>query len=97
MPHLHKAFERFKSSNFTIYSIATYDESQKVKKFREEKYKMPWFHSVLDRTQSVSIWKLLEVSGVPRQIIISPDGKIFYAGSGGIGDKLEKLLETYLE
>jgi hypothetical protein len=41
MPHLHKAFERFKSSNFIIYSIATSDEPQKVQKFREEKYKMP--------------------------------------------------------
>jgi hypothetical protein len=54
-------------------------------------------HSVLDRTQSVSIRELLEVSGVPRQILISPDGEILWAHLGGCGDILEKLLETILK
>ena len=92
MPHLEAAYERFKDKNFIIYSIAK-DKEENIEKFRNRKYKMPWLHSILDKT----VEKLLEIEGYPTQILVSPDGEILARHIGNIGNKLEVILERYLK
>jgi len=93
IPYLEAAYSRFKDKNFTIYSIA-HDAPETVKRFRDNsKYKMPWLHSVFRQYDPVI--SLLEISGYPTHILVSPTGEILSTLIRG--KKIEEILEKYLE
>lgn len=96
MPTLHKTFKKYKDSNFTILSLS-YDRSKNdVRRFRNGRWKMPWNHVFLSAEQRDEAAKIFEVKGIPKPILVGPDGKIIASESELRGDNLERTLQKYL-
>jgi thiol-disulfide isomerase/thioredoxin len=96
MEHLHKAYEKFKNKNFTILSISIDAKKEDVAKFRNGKWKMPWLHSFSEGVWKSKMVDFFEVTGVPKPMLIGPDGKILEMENNLRGDDLEKTLSKYI-
>jgi thiol-disulfide isomerase/thioredoxin len=96
MAHLHDAYERFGGSNFEILSISLDQRVEDISGFRSGKWKMPWLHAFAEGMFSSDVATLFEVSGIPKPVLIDPEGTIVAAGLELRGDKLEETLASYL-
>jgi hypothetical protein len=66
-----------------------------VAKFRNEKWKMPWRNSFISSQEVNKMRETFEVSGIPKPILVSAEGKILEVEEGLRGDELEKTLSKY--
>lgn len=97
MPALHETHEKYADDGFTILSIS-YDRSRrKVRKFRKEKWRMPWKHVYAgfagDGRQRVD--SIFGVAGIPHKILVDKDGTIVAVGRGTEelgGEQLKNLV-----
>jgi thiol-disulfide isomerase/thioredoxin len=97
MSNLHKAYERFKGLNFEMLSVSFDLSEEDVKRFRAEKWDMPWLHAFLEGAFDADLAIEFEVSGIPKPILVDPEGMIVATGMNLRGDNLEKTLAHYLE
>jgi thiol-disulfide isomerase/thioredoxin len=96
MPNLHKAYERFKGPDFEILSISMDQDKDRIPQFRK-RYAMPWKHSFSPGVWKSEVASFFEVSGIPKPILVDPNGKIIAITKGLRGEDLEKTLATYLK
>jgi thiol-disulfide isomerase/thioredoxin len=94
MENLHKAYERFKSKNFQILSLSLDQKPEDVRKFRADKWNMPWLHAFV--TNDKELTSAFEVVAIPRPILVDADGKIVALSADLVGDQLEKTLEKFV-
>lgn len=98
MPHLHELFEKYHESNFTILSLSIDKDREAVRRFREEKWKMPWLHGFVEGGTESDIAKSLEVFGlIPKVILVDPNGVIMEEGYGRCGVHLDETLSQRLD
>ncbi|NOX90418.1 MAG: redoxin domain-containing protein [Calditrichaeota bacterium] len=97
MPYIHKAYDRYKRKNFTILSISFDRSVDDIKKFRNGKWKMPWLHTFLDKSVRDKVAQAFEVSGIPKPILVSPEGIILAMENELRGEELDKTLRKYLQ
>lgn len=97
MPHLHEAYEKYKGNNFEILSVSFDKEANDVTKFRTGKWKMPWLHAFSDGIFESKAGEIFEVTGIPKPILVSPDGIIVAMESELRGDKLDITLTKFLK
>jgi len=92
MPFLKKAFEQYKSPNFTILSLSTDTETEKWRKALGDE-KMPWPQLIDDTKQQAGT--LYNVQYIPINYLIDPSGKIIAIGLYGenIGKQLSETLK----
>jgi thiol-disulfide isomerase/thioredoxin len=95
MPTLHQAYEKFKDRNFTILSLSFDSRPQDVEEFRKKKWKMPWLHAFVEGGFDSDIAKAFRVSGIPKPILVGPDGTILSVFRLR-GEDLTKTLAQYL-
>jgi thiol-disulfide isomerase/thioredoxin len=97
LPHLHKAWERFKGRNFAILSISSDRKPEDVAAFRKDPATpMPWLHGFhADPAARKALGEAYGVYGIPKPILIGPDGRVVTL-AGLRGDDLEKTLAKYL-
>lgn len=98
MPYLHETYNKLKDQNFEIIAIS-YDESEeKVRKFMDEQYTMPWKHTVLgdDRQSAKETFNSFGFQGSPYKIIVSPDGEVLDSFKGFSGENLYDKVKTHL-
>lgn len=76
MPDLHEIHKRLIGRNFEIISISLDENDDAVRKFRKEKYPMPWLHTRLANGFEDPVAKSFGVTGIPKMFLISPEGKI---------------------
>ncbi len=72
--YLEKACEKYKDKNFIIVSVAVSNTGQEVSKFRNEKWKMPWFNSVIPGSKVAEIQKEFDFLGIPVPILVNDKG-----------------------
>lgn len=96
LPALHKIYEKFKDKNFVVLSVSFDREASDVTKFRKGKFKMPWIHTFSEGVWESEAAKLFEVSGIPKPILIDPNGKIVALEEELRSDTLEKTLERFV-
>ena len=72
--NIQKVNDLFHEKNFEVLSIAS-DDVERIKKFRIEKFRMPWFHAIMGKNSE----DVFEITGYPRQILVDPDGIIISA------------------
>ena len=75
VPDLQKLNNEYSNKDFEIVSIAL-STKDKVQKFRQEKYPMPWKHGLAERSRDGEIVQALEVRSTPTYYLVSPEGKI---------------------
>jgi thiol-disulfide isomerase/thioredoxin len=95
MENLHKAYEKFKSRNFEILSLSLDRKPDDVKKFREDKWKMPWLHTFV--TDNRQLTDAFEVVAIPRPVLVDATGKIVALDADLRGEQLERTLAKYLK
>lgn len=96
MPELHAAWERFGGEDFQILSLSFDDERSTVEEFRQENHPMPWEHAFVEGGFDSEVAEVFEVSGIPRPILVGPDGTILAMEYDLRGEDLEPTLERFL-
>ncbi|MFQ5710113.1 MAG: thioredoxin-like domain-containing protein [bacterium] len=97
MKNLHAVYEKFKDKNFSILSISFDQKPEDVVKFRKEKWRMPWLNAFVEDGFRSELAKKFEVFGIPKPILVGPNGLILDEGSSLRGEALERTLSRYLE
>ena len=97
MQNLHDVYEKFRNKNFSILSLSLDHKQEDVHKFREEKWKMPWLNAFVIGGFKSELVKKFEVFGIPKAILVGPDGRILEEGETLRGENLERRLSKYLE
>lgn len=93
MKHLHKTYETFKDSNFTILSISSDSDVESAIKFKNKKWKMPWLKVYADSRFENKLLKKLGIHGIPRAVLINKEGIIIDEGERLRGKGLTKFIE----
>lgn len=96
MDNLHKAYELYKDVNFDILSISIDEYKSYASDFRENKWPMPWKNAYDKDGFRGETMKLFEVYGIPRAILINPEGEIVAMDEELRGENLDKTLKKYL-
>ncbi|TDI73129.1 MAG: redoxin domain-containing protein [Bacteroidetes bacterium] len=97
MENLHSVYEKYKSKNFEILSLSVDHKLEDVKKFRQEKWKMPWLNAFIEGGFESELVKKFEVFGIPKPILVGSNGLILEEGGPLRGDALKSTLSKYLE
>ncbi len=96
MPAMHQAYQHFKDKNFVILSLSFDRKVDDVYNFRKGQWKMPWLHTFLDNSIREQIAQKFEVSGIPKPILVSPEGVILAMEADLRGANLEKTLSKFI-
>lgn len=96
MPNMHQVYKDFNSKNFTILSLSFDPKLEDVDKYRKESWEMPWLHTFVDNGFKNDLSKRFEVTGIPKPVLVNPQGIIIATGMELRGDELRKTLEKYL-
>jgi len=97
LPGLHAAYDKYKSRGLSILSLSFDQKPADVTKFRKgAKTPMPWMHSFIEEGFNNPLAKAFEVGGIPKPILVGPDGTIIAVEGELRGGELEKTLERYL-
>jgi len=96
MENLHKAYERFKGADFAVLSLSFDGSPADVKKFRDTRWKMPWNHAFVPQGFANPVSKAFEVEGIPKPMLVDPNGTIVAMTVELRGTNLEQTLEKYL-
>lgn len=97
IPGIHEAYDAYKDKNFTVLSISFDINVEYVHKYRKGKWKMPWLNAFAKGEFDSSIGDIFEVTGIPKPVLIDPNGKIIAISGEVRGDRLMKTLEKYLK
>ena len=97
MPNLHKAWEKYKGANFKILSLSFDPRVGDVEKYRKGEWPMPWLHTFVDGGFRSDLAKAFEVRGIPKPVLVGPDGRIVAVGIQLRGENLDKTLERVLK
>lgn len=96
MPTIMKAWEEFKNDNIVFLSISLDQSADKIAPFREKRFAMPWLHVYREGVFASDASKLFEVTGIPKPILVSPDGVITHITNGLRGPALLDTLRKAL-
>ena len=97
MEALHSAYSKYKTKNFTILSLSYDLNRTSIDKFMKGKWKMPWMHVFVHQIMKSDISKKFEVGGIPKAILVGPDGKILATELELRGENLDKTLSKFIE
>jgi len=97
MPYLHAAYKKFKDKNFVILSLSFDVKPEDALNFRKGEWKMPWLHTFVENGFRSKLAQDFEVTGIPKPILVGPDGKILEVGGALRGENLERTLTRYLK
>lgn len=96
MDNLHAAYDTFRGRNFEILSLSFDASAEQVTTFMEKKYKMPWRHVFVEGAFNHPVAKSFGVTGIPKPILVGPDGTIIATEESLRGETLSKTLEELL-
>jgi thiol-disulfide isomerase/thioredoxin len=97
MPGLHAAWARFKGRPFDILSLSFDRKIEHIAPFRAQAATpMPWKHAFIEGGFQNPLSEAYGVKGIPKPLLIGPDGRIVASGNDLRGPKLEPTLEKFL-
>ena len=97
MPHLHAAYGKFKSKGLQVLSLSFDQKAEDIAPYRADaSHAMPWNHAFVEGGFQSPLAVAYGVRGIPKPVLVGPDGKILATENDLRGDSLEKTLEKYL-
>ena len=96
MPKIHEAYKEFSSDKFTILSLSFDPKVDAVDKYRKETWAMPWLHTFVEGGFNNELSKRFEVTGIPKPLLVNPQGIIVATGVELRGENLKTTLNKYL-
>jgi len=95
LPTLQTADSTYGDGNFTILSLSFDDARSTVTEFLEDR-DMPWKHAFVEGGFRSEVADQFEVAGIPKPILIGPDGEIVATEADLRGEALLKTLDEHL-
>jgi len=96
MKSLHAAYEKYKNKNFTIISVSLDKAPEDIIKFRNNKWKMPWFNSFISGSDRLKIAKDFYVYTIPAPVLVNEKGIVVAIQEDLRGENLDKTLGNLL-
>jgi thiol-disulfide isomerase/thioredoxin len=97
MPNMHAVWAKFKDRPFDILSLSFDYRVEHIASYRAQAATpMPWKHAFIEGGFLNPISEAYGVKGIPKPLLIGPDGKIVASGADLRGTNLEKTLEKFL-
>lgn len=97
MPSLHAAWAKFKGKPLDILSLSFDRRIEHIAPFRKQAATpMPWKHAFIEGGFQSPVADAYGVKGIPKPLLIGPDGTIVASGAQLRGEALEKTLEKFL-
>lgn len=96
MPHLHRAEEEFGARGLSILTVSFDNRPEDVVRYRAAKWPMPWAHAFARRGFASQEASHFEVAGIPKAILVGPDGVIVAEDSELRGAALHETLARIL-
>jgi thiol-disulfide isomerase/thioredoxin len=97
MPNMHAAWARFKGKPFDILSLSFDRKVEHIAPYRAQAATpMPWKHAFIEGGFLNPLSEAYGVKGIPKPLLIGPDGRIVASGSDLRGLNLEKTLAKFL-
>jgi thiol-disulfide isomerase/thioredoxin len=94
---IEQIFQKYSQEDLTIISVSIDSKIAAVNKFRKENNKMKWGNVFLRKEEKAKVISDFEVVGVPKPILVGPQGKILAMDFELRGTKLEKTLEKFIK
>lgn len=97
LPGIHAAWAKFKSPSLEFLSLSFDRRVEHIAPFRQlPASPMPWKHAFIEGGFQHPIAEAYGVKGIPKALLIGPDGKIVASGAQLHGANLEKTLAKFL-
>lgn len=97
MPKLHEAYAQFHPRGLEVLSLSFDLKAADVAPYRKDAaHPMPWHHAFVEQGFQSELAKTFAVTGIPKPILVGPDGRIVAMGGDLRGDTLEKTLAKFL-
>lgn len=97
LPALHAAWARFHAKPIEFLSLSFDRRIEHIAPFRKQAATpMPWKHAFVEGGFKSPLADAYGVMGIPKALLIGPDGKILAGGAQLRGEQLEKTLERFL-
>ena len=97
MPAMHAAWAKFKSKPFEILSLSFDRKIEHIAPYRKQAATpMAWKHAFVEGGFQSPVADAYGVKGIPKPLLIGPDGKIVASGGQLRGENLEKTLAHFL-
>jgi len=97
MPTMHAAWAKFKTRPFDILSLSFDTKLEHIAPYRAQAATpMPWKHAFIENGFQNPLSEAYGVKGIPKPLLIGPDGKIVASGGDLRGENLEKTLAKFL-
>ena len=97
MPGMHAAWAKFKGKPFDILSLSFDREVGHIAPYRAQAATpMPWKHAFIEGGFQNPVAEAYGVKGIPKPLLLGPDGKIVASGGELRGENLERTLEKFL-
>ncbi len=95
LPDLTEVYEEFHDKGFEIVSLSFDEDMQRVNRFREERFSMPWLHGHVGGFNEILALSF-SVENIPHIILVDRDGYIVASGDDLRGPALRSTLLQYL-
>lgn len=96
MPNLQRAWETFENRGLAVLSVSFDLQRADVAAYRRDKWSMPWRHAFADGGFDSKESAAFDVWGIPKPVLIGPDGVIEAEGDELRGEKLGQVLARVL-
>jgi thiol-disulfide isomerase/thioredoxin len=96
LPAVHRVWNRFKDRNFEILSFSLDRKVEAIAPFRKDKFPMPWKHAFLPGMKLNPVSEAYGAAGIPKYVLVGPDGKILAADAELRGPSLEATVARFL-
>ncbi len=96
LPGIESAYQKFKGHNFQILSLSFDRRPEDIAPFRAKYFPMEWVHGFVNGGFRSDLAKTFEVAGIPKPILVGPDGMILATEGQLRGENLEKTLRKYV-
>ncbi|HVP14549.1 MAG TPA: TlpA disulfide reductase family protein, partial [Terriglobales bacterium] len=96
MKGLHDAYAKYHARGLEMLSVSFDQDREAVAKFRRGKWPMPWLNAFATDGFDGASAKQFEIMGIPRPILVAPDGRIVALEFELRGEQLDRTLATLL-
>ena len=97
LPYLDRAYRLFGGRGLAILSVSFDQTARDVERLRTARWPMPWLHAWQVGGFSSDAARAFEIVGIPRPILVGPQGKILAVDEDLRGERLERTLARFME
>ncbi len=96
LPYLRRAHEQFRNQGLVILSVSFDEKRDSIRRLRGARWAFPWLSAFEPQGFAGESAEAFEIAGIPRPILIDPEGKIIAVDDELRGEALGRTLATVM-